>query len=862
MLLLIALLAAATPTAAVVAAAAAPSFRLPTGQRPLEYAITLHIDPAKADYTGSEVIKVHVDAPQTVLWLHGRGLTVSAVKVAGQSAVYAQTDDDGLASITVPKPVRGDVEVSIAFSAKYGDTLDGIYKVDSEGQPYVFTQFEAIAARQGFPCFDEPGFKTPFSMSLVVPSALVAVANGSEVKRTVQNDGTTRFDFQTTQPLPVYLVAFAVGALDIVSGVTLPKNALRKTALPIRGVTTKGHGKQMAHSLDVAAKALVALENWFGTGYPFGKMDIVAVPDFAAGAMENAGLVTYRDALMFVDDNSPLGQQKANVFVISHEFAHQWFGDLVTLAWWDDIWLNEAFASWMETPIVEAIRPDFFATTAQRSSLDQVTGEDSLVSARQIRQAVLSKGDIINAFDGITYDKGASVIEMFAAYMGKDKFQAGVRAYMKKHAFGSTTAADLLAALDAAAGKDIATPFCTFLDQPGVPFVEANCSAGTLSLKQSRFLPVGSTGDRNKTWQIPVCAGDKCTLLTSTTATLAVGTCPVHPNSDGRGYYRWALPAAQMRALPTTMTAGERISFANAVRAAFSAAALPFAAVLEAAAPLARDAEPSVARAPLSLLSFALDYLVLPGARARVQANIVELYRPVLDKVGLEPKDGEDARVRELRTLALSAIVDDAEDPTTRALLAKRGRAVLGLDSDHKLHLDLVQADLRRAAISAAVLDGGPSAWDATNLLLSSTNDSVARGYLLNALSRVRSPALLGKALALSLDQRLKVNEVLIPLYNQAGDALTRDGAWAWFAAHYDTVIARLPEDYVGDRVVGLFDGFCSEDKAQTIATFYAQKVAKNAGMQRGLAIALENIRLCSAKSAAHQDSARKLFAL
>jgi alanyl aminopeptidase len=608
---------------------------------------------------------------------------------------------------------------------------------------------------------------------------------------------------------------------------------------------------------------LTQLEKWFGIAYPFGKMDIVAVPDFAAGAMENAGLVTFRDELLLVDDKSPIDLQKWNLFVIAHEFAHQWFGDYVTLAWWDDIWLNEAFATWMETPIVDAIRPDFHAGVEMRSDNDRVTGADSLVSARQIRQPVTQKGDILSAFDGITYQKGASVIEMFASWMGRAKFQAGVREYMKEHAFGTATAADLLAALSKSAGKDVATPFSTFLDQPGVPFVKASidCTdkhAPKISLAQERYLPLGSTGDRNKTWQIPVCArvdvagGPTCTLFGDASGAMALHACPrsVHPSYDGIGYYRWSLPGDQLKSTAGTLkrlSAGERISFANAVRAGFGAGAVSFADALEASLPLAGDDEPTLAGTPLWFLRTAYADLVEPEARPKVK---------------LDPKPNEDPRAREKRSMAISALADSAEDTATLDALAQRGRVVLDLDnpdkSARKIHLDKIAPDLAGDAI-AAVVTRDPSVWDDVNALLSNETESQTRGYLLGALASTHDAANAPKALALTLDPRLKVNEVMWPISAQAQDVRTRDAAWTWFQKNYDAVAARSPEDGRG-HLARIFSSYCNEDRAQEIAAFFGPKKDKTPGMERALAQALESVRLCAAKKAAHEESAKKMF--
>ncbi|MCC7110569.1 MAG: M1 family metallopeptidase [Deltaproteobacteria bacterium] len=881
-LALLALASLSLPTGAAVvprssgaaAAEAVPKLRLPDDVRPVSGELAFDIDPAAKELSGRATWRVRLKHPQTVIWLHGRGLIDVKASVAGQTGTFTQVDDDGLAKVALARAVGpGDVDLVLSWRAALKGDLEGVYKVDYAGQPYVFTQFEAIDARESMPCFDEPAFKAPLTVKITTPEPNLAVGNAPLVRRTPTQGGST-FEFKTTQPLPIYLLAFAVGPLDVVDGPVLPENTLRARPLPLRGVAPRGQGAQLKSSLELSAKIIAWLEQWFGVAYPYDKLDIVAVPDFAAGAMENAGLVTFRDNLLYVDGNSPIGLQKGNAYVIAHEFAHQWFGNLVTMAWWDDVWLNEAFASWMENLAVHAVRPDFNAMTEARAGTDWVSGEDSLVSARQIRQPVLSKGDILNAFDGITYTKGAAVIGMFEHFLGEKAFQQGVRAYMTEHRFGNATAAHLLSALSRNAKRDVATPFATFLDQPGIPYVEAqlDCKgAPALQVKVTRFLPVGSTGERGKRWGLPLCVRslgkdgkwtESCALVDGGEGRVALpGTsCPkaVHPNADGVGYYRWSLPAEQLKALvkeQKKLSPGERISLKNALRAGFAAGTLPFADALAAAEPLAQDEEPSVADAPGDFLGFGHDYLVDAKARDRVKARGIALYRPVLDSVGLLPKAGEDPRVRERRAMAWGALAS-AEDKKALDELAKLGRATLGLDGPAAE----IPADLKGMAISAALKRGGAPVFDKLVERLSTETDSTMRRYLLGALGAVDDEALAVRARALSLDPRLKTNEVLSPLWSQAGDVKTRDATWAWVQANLDPLMARLPETFGRDALPGLASGFCSEERAAEAEAVFKPHLAKVPGLERSLAQAVEGVRLCAAKAAVHRDSARKVF--
>jgi alanyl aminopeptidase len=335
------------------------------------------------------------------------------------------------------------------------------------------TQMEPISARFAFPGFDEPGFKTPFDISLTIPSDQVGVANTKQVKEVAAGEGWKTLTFAQTLPLPTYLVAFGVGPWDIATAPDITSNAYRSTPLPLRGIAAAGEAHRMQHVLGETPSIIHALENYYGFGYPWDKLDVLAAPDFEAGAMENAGLVTFRDWLLLLDKDSPARNVRGSFNVTAHELAHQWTGDTVTTEWWNDIWLNEAFATWMQQKVTMEVHPEY------RADLDRVDGaqgamsNDSLVSARSIRQPITGNGDIMTAFDGITYQKGASVIAMFENYVGEKTFQKGMRAYIQKQKFGNATADDLVSSNATAADKGDAFKhaFNGVRDQSGVPYI-------------------------------------------------------------------------------------------------------------------------------------------------------------------------------------------------------------------------------------------------------------------------------------------------------------------------------------------------------------------------------------------------------
>jgi aminopeptidase N len=546
--------------------------RLPPTATPERYSISLRIDPDQLRFSG--VASIQVSLPETT-WhvvLNARDIHVTRA-VARFSATaggplaeeVAATAEPRLAhggvvpeelvlSLARPLPA-GEAVLEIAYDAPFAPDLAGLYRVEENGRSYAYTQFEATDARRAFPCFDEPSFKTVYDVTIAAPRGLMVVANSPETSHEDTPDGAVVHKFETTRPLPSYLVAFAVGAFDVAQGQTDP--------FPIRVITTKGRAGLSQLALDAAAGLIAKLGDYFGVPYPYPKLDLVAVPDFSAGAMENPGLVTFRDVLILLDPKrATTALRRDQATVIAHEFAHQWFGDLVTMQWWDDVWLNEGFATWAEARIVDLWKPSFGAELDQIRGLSRVMDEDALRTARAVREPVHSTSEAEEAFDEITYEKGAAVLRMLERYLGADTFRRGLQQYIRANAWKNARADDLFAALDFVSAQHVGPLATSFLDHPGVPNVRADlrCTKGAakLALAETEWRPLGESAGDARTWMLPVCIaadglrGGSCFTLGPGGIERDLGAaCPswLYPNADQAGYYRYAIDRVQLLAL-------------------------------------------------------------------------------------------------------------------------------------------------------------------------------------------------------------------------------------------------------------------------------------------------------------------------
>jgi alanyl aminopeptidase len=869
------LLLVAIPLAGIAKTTAStlPTGKLPADAIPQHYALHLTVDPRGDRFSGETRIRVKLTKPADHVWLHAQAIVIATASITDATGKTSDAHaivhgDTGVLEVrfghTLPAQ---EIELAFTYSAPFNGQLEGLYKVKVGADSYAITQMEPVSARYAFPGFDEPRFKTPFDMSLTVPADEVAVANTRLLHEERSKDAKWKtLTFATTQPLPTYLVAFAVGPWDVVDVAPIPPNDVRKNAVPLRGIGPRGSARQLAWILGETPAIVKFYEDYTAQPYPFDKLDLLGAPDFSAGAMENAGLIVFRDALLLLDAHASADRYRSVFNVTAHEIAHQWYGDLVTVPWWNDIWLNEAYATWAQAKATSALQPDYHAPLAALESRLQVMANDSLLSARKVRQPIEGRGDIETAFDGITYQKGASVLAMLESWVGADTFRTGMRTYLAAHAFGSGSSDDLIATLAQTSGKGefFAKAMRSFLDQAGVPLIhtELACKDGraSLALAQSRYLPYGVLAKESPLWHVPVCtrfgrdgtSESQCFLLDRSEQRFDIaGTCPdwYLPNADARGYYRFDLAAAdqaKLGAAVSKLSAPEQLIYADALSSAFKRGTLAPAALLDAMPVLAGSAMPQVATALLDDFEWIREQLADTRTRPLLYAYAVQLYGPRLRQLGYRHREGEAGTAIAMRTRLAEFLAMTVRDSGVRAELDKQGRAALGLDDGGHADLTRADPDLLKTALKVTVQDGGTPAFDAAQTALARNHDTSQRYALLAALGATHDPALGARARDVGLTAAVQIGEMSSLYGAQADEPENRAALWQWLQAHFDAYRARLPA-FAQSRVPKtVADGRCSSAAADELATFFAPRIQALIGGERGLKQTLEAIGQCS----------------
>ena len=866
---------AAAADVVATAETAAPGLRLPQGARPLGYDVTLTVVPGEPSAAGVIAIDVEVDRPHSILWLNADGIDVSQASVDASSS----TTESGVTATRVRVVANRDQFLGLAFepalpagrhrvtlayrAAQNRNSSRGIFTLEDGGTWYSMTQFEPISARKAFPCFDEPHFKAPWRIALRIPRHMTAVSNTPVVAEEDVPDAQKLVRFAPTDPLPSYLVAFAVGHWETASAGTLGR---RPT--PMRLIAPRGQKAALGFAVRSFPQLFTLEERWFGIAHPFAKLDHVAIPLGVRFAMENAGMITYGAPILLQPGSATPAFRHTLVNIAAHEIAHQWFGNLVTPAWWDDIWLNEAFATWLAEKTVDAWQPGYERGAQRVHARADAIEEDRLASARRIREPIRERGDIFNAFDSITYQKGATVIGMFEGWVGEEPFRRGVRDYLEHHRYGNATVDDFLGALDAATGRPVRSAFATFLDQNGVPEVGValDCSQGRarLALTQRRHAAEGDHVAAQQ-WQIPVCAryGDggasrtACTLLTEPKGELEVGpSCPalVVANAGGRGYY---LPAydpdllARLARRRDALTPAEYASVLYDLRALVRAGSVSGAQALEWASVAARSRDRHVMVAAIALASFVRDELVSDDERARFSAFVRREFGPRARALGFAARRGESDDEELLRRSLLGFAAP--EDP----VLAAQAR---GLARKWLANRKSVDAGLADTVLLIAARTGDTALFDAMLAEAHRTSNRLDRRNLMIALYAFGDPALARRGLGLLLDPKVDIRDAMTALGISASRMPPSRVPHAFIAEHFDALAARVDPDAPGGWP-GYAAELCSEADRDAVAAFWKSRVASYAGGERNLAQTLEAIESCTRLRARERARVDKFLA-
>ncbi|MDQ3211948.1 MAG: M1 family metallopeptidase [Acidobacteriota bacterium] len=787
---------------------AALAQRLPANVVPEHYEIAVQPNLGAASFAGSERISVNLLKPSRTITLNAAEIEFSSVTVtaAGRIQTASVSLDPGReqATFTVPRTVdAGPAEIHVKYTGTLNDQLRGLYLSKANNRRYAVTQLEATDARRMFPSFDEPAFKATFALTATIDSGDIAISNGAVVSDAPgPAAGKHTVTFETTPRMSTYLV-LAVGDFECASTTA--------DGIPIRICSTPDKKGQTGLALEAAAEILRYFNGYYSVKYPFKKLDVVAVPDFAAGAMENTAAIFYRETLLLADPAAAsVSVRKDIASVLAHEIAHQWFGDLVTMRWWDDIWLNEGFATWMSSKPLKAWKPEWHVELDDVQSHRGAMTRDALHATRPLRAKASTPAEINELFDGIAYMKGAAVLRMIEAWVGEEAFRAGVNAYIERFSYGNATAEDFWRTLAASTGKPVDRVMSGFVDQAGVPIVEVDVKCAgdraVATVTQDRFIatPGGPATAPSGLWSIPVClrtARDAitCDVLSTRTGTVPLESCPawLMANAGGRGYYRVGNTAAMLRSLAANLdplTPADRIVLLTDEWALVRAGRHDVGSFLDLATGFRGETNATVVQALLSPLRTIGNYLTTPGSRAGYKAWLERLLTPSLEHVGWLPSGSESDESRELRASLVSALGQAADHPDAIA----RARTVV---LQELAAPGSTEATLLNAAVAVAARHGDAGLYEKYLARSKGASTPEEHDRYMYALAAFRDPALVSRTMELILgpDVRSQDAKLFLAAFLRNPDA--RDRVWGLLREQWGQ-LQRKTGEAVGNAVV------------------------------------------------------------
>ncbi|MDR3763781.1 MAG: M1 family metallopeptidase [Acidobacteriota bacterium] len=820
--------------------------RLPNTVIPSSYDLTFAPDLATATFTGEETIHVRVAAPSAAIVLNASELKIDEATVGEQKATVTLDEAKEQATLTLPAAVpAGETEIHLRFTGVLNDKLRGFYLSKSKRRNYAVTQFEATDARKAFPGFDEPSYKAVFHVTLVVDKGDTAISNGSIVSDTPgPGEGKHTLKFSASPKMSSYLLAMLVGDFVCREG--------GADGIPIRVCSLPEEKDMTGFALEASENVLKFYDRYFSVKYPYKKLDHIVFPDFAAGAMENAGAITYRDTALMIDPKTATYDQRQEVAsVIAHEMAHQWFGDLVTMKWWNDIWLNEGFATWMSDKPLEAWKPEWKVDQQEIDGTLGALNTDQIASIRTIRAQADTPAEIQNLFDGIAYGKAASVLRMVEAYVGPETFRKGVNAYLEKHSYANATAEDFWSQIAETSGKPVDKIMKSFTEQPGAPLVDlsSHCEGGKtlVTLTQQRYfadeklLAKGS----DQLWTLPVALLPSASnqpeyvLLSQRQQKVELPGCSawVYANAGGRGYYRSGYEAENFQrisAVAGNLSEAEQLRIPNDAWAMVRVGRMKIGDYLDLVKNMNGSLSRDVVEARTNQLFNIEDHYVSAADRPAFQSWVRGFIGPLLQQIGTTAQPGELAERSVLRANLTTTLAMIGRDPQ---LLAKARETAEQYMKDPTS----VDREMASGSVVLSAQNGDAALFDRYHEQLGKAKTPQEYNLFLSALGVFPQPELTHRFFDLLLSPEVK-NQAMFALFNPLSFYETQPVAWQLFKDDYPRIVEKIG-GLMESNLPRVATVFCDAALSNDAQQFFASKNIPGAG--RELKNAKERVDAC-----------------
>lgn len=826
------------------------------------YDLTFQPDLKTFKFEGWESIDLNITQPTDTIVLNALDLkieTASLIPIESVNAATTEKEAKSLkhgsittdpeyeqASIKFDSPVNaGLYRLKLEFKGELNDKLRGFYRsyyysdqirsvsasgsdgTNSHGEKrwLATTQMEPTDARRMFPCFDEPEMKAKFKITALIDPALTAISNGKlHSERIDETSGKKRISFQPSPKMSSYLVALMIGDFKATK-----TRVVRGTPVTVWALAGK---EQLGNfALDAAAKILEFQADYFGIPYPGEKLDLIAIPDFRSGAMENLGAVTFREANLLVDEKTASHSARRNVFaIVAHELAHQWFGDLVTMRWWDDIWLNEAFASWMGTKTVEAIHPEWQELTRAILTRNGSMEIDELQATRAIHAEVSDPKQAAEMFDSITYDKGESILWMLESYVGAKKFQEGINQYLTAHLFGNATSEDLWQAIGQCSGMPVPELMKSWVFQPGFPILDVSTTSGgdTISLSQQRFFGMPGLNGDALLWSVPTVIrelkpfsknSEQLTELLrqkDNTIKVPTGWNGMIVNAGGRGFYRTKYASKNQQSVLANfdwLTPEERLSFLSDINALVWKGSLPVNDKLSILLKTTDESDPLVQDKLVDWCWHPYHYLD-SSEKTSYEKLIQTLLVPVKKKIGWETKSGEADSIKDLRRSTLTLLGTYAQDGET----ISEARQLFQRYMENRR---AIPADVASAVLTIVTYNGGTKEYNEIIAALKTEKIPELEKRFLNALTHFGQPELTDKTLNMVLSDEIRSQDGFRVLAAMLGGQRTKERTWQFIKDHWAAVTAKFPPRSMAVLVYAC-ESFDKPEEEQDLKAFFA----------------------------------------